>query len=181
MAVFIIAALLGFFWLIITWVMGGIGHIGEFAHEVVIEHDISADHPEHGGGSSAFSPRVMAAFLTGFGASGAIVFHYGLGWLLSSVVGIVFGVVTGAISYGIASFLYKQQASSGVTMSEMVGLSGSVSVTIPAGGVGQVTLIVRNSQVEQFARSEDGQEIKNGTPVKVTKQIGDHLTVSTMA
>ena len=178
MVVFIILAVAGFIFLLLSWILGEIaGHAGEIAHDVVVEHDISADHPEQGG-PGVFSPRVASAFLTGFGASGAIGMWYHLTWMPSSIIGLFFGVVTGALSFGIARFMYKQQASSGVSMFEMVGLSGTVSVAIPAGGVGQVTLVVRGSQVEEFARAESGQEIKHGTPVKVVKWIGSRLIVS---
>jgi len=59
--------------------------------------------------------------------------------------------------------MYKQQAGSGVDDGrEMVGMSATVSVAIPKDGFGQVTLVIKGSQVEQFARSADGEAIKHG-------------------
>lgn len=148
------------------------------AHDVVVEHEISLDHATDTGGPSPFSIRIIAAFITGFGASGAISSYYHKGWMFSSFIGLLFGVLTGGIVYFLVSLMYKQQAGSGISMHEMVGLAGVVSVTIPQKGMGQVTLVVKGSQVEHFASSESGTEIKNGTNVKVVNLVGDRLIVS---
>lgn len=174
MIVFIILACLGFFFLVVSLIFG---EIFDVAHEVAIEHDISLDHGDFGT-PSVFSSRIISAFITGFGASGAIASYYGQEFLGSSLIGLGFGLVSGAIVYAIVSVMYKQQAGSGVTMAEMVGMSATVSVAIPKDGFGQVTLVIKGSQVEHFARAADDGEIKHGSSVKIDKFIGDRFIVS---
>lgn len=174
MIVFIILACLGFFFLVVSLIFG---EIFDFAHEVAVEHDISLDHGELGA-PSIFSSRIIAAFITGFGASGAIASYYGQAWLGSSLIGLGFGLVAGAFVYAVVSFMYRQQAGSGVSMAEMVGMSATVSVAIPSDGFGQITLIIKGSQVEHFARSRNSQAIPHGTSVKIEQFIGDRFVVS---
>ena len=175
MIVFIILACLGFFFLVVSLVLG---EIFDFAHEVAVEHDISIDHDGSLGGPSVFSSRIVSAFVTGFGASGAIASYYGQSWIVSSLIGLGFGLVAGAVVYSIVSVMYRQQAGSGVSMAEMVGMSATVSVGIPKDGFGQITLIIKGSQVEHFARSADGEAIKHGASVKIEKFVGDRFIVS---
>lgn len=175
MIIFIILALLGFLFLVLSLILG---EIFDFAHDVAVEHDISLDHDGDSGGPSPFSTRIISAFITGFGASGAIASYYHQSWIVSSLVGLGFGLTAGAIVYVIVSFMYRQQAGSGVSLNEMVGLPGTVSVAIPKDAFGQVTLVVKESQVEHFARSADGHPISYGTTVKIEKLIGDRFIVS---
>lgn len=182
MIVFMILAFLGFFFLVVTLFFGTIFEgIEDVAHDISLDHDLSLDHDTDVAGPSPFSIRILAAFITGFGASGAISSYYHKGWMVSSFIGLLFGALTGGIVYLVVSMMYKQQASSTISMDEMVGLAGVVSVTIPPKGFGQVSLVVKSSQVEHFASSESGDEIKNGTNVKVVKLVGDRLIVSPLA
>jgi hypothetical protein len=173
--VFIILACLGFFFLVLSLILG---EIFDFAHEVAIEHDISIDHDGDMGGPSVFSSRIISAFITGFGASGAIASYYGRSWIVSSLIGLCFGLVAAGIVYAVVSVMYRQQAGSGVSLAEMVGMSATVSVAIPREGFGQITLIIKGSQVEHFARSADGESIKHGVSVKIEKFVGDRFIVS---
>ena len=58
--------------------------------------------------------------------------------------------------YQFAKILYSQQASSEVQMSRLVGRSAEVTVAIPAGGVGQISLSVAGERTEHVARAKDG-------------------------
>ena len=58
-----------------------------------------------------------------------------------------------SVVYQFAKLLYSQQASSEVRMTGLVGQPAEVSVAIPAGGVGQVTLTVGGERTEHIARS----------------------------
>ena len=175
MVVFIILACFGFFFLVLSLILG---EIFDFAHEVAIEHDVSFDHGTDLSVPSIFSTRIIAAFITGFGASGAIASYYHQSLLSCSLIGLGFGLITAGIVYAVVSVMYKQQAGSGVTMAEMVGMSATVSVANPKDGFGQVTLVIKGSQVEQFARSADGEAIKHGVSVKIDKFVGDRFIVS---
>lgn len=177
MLVFIILAFIGFAFLVISLIFGEIFDVvGDVAHDIVVEHEISMDHPE-AGGPSPFSIRIIAAFLTGFGASGAIASYYKMSWIASSGIGLCFGLLTGAIVYSLISAMYKQQAQSGVSLSEMINSSGVVTVAIPKDGIGQVSVVLKSSQSEHLAKSEDGSEVKDGTNVKIVRVVGGQLIV----
>src|SRR5437867_1278923 len=105
---------------------GDIGGHGDFSHDT---------------GPSIFSARIMASFLTAFGAGGVVARYLGLSHLSSSAVGIASGVLLAGMVYQFAKVLYSQQASSEIRMTSLVGRTAEVTVGIPEGGVGQITLV----------------------------------------
>ncbi len=140
-------------------------------------HDVAADHGD-AGGPSIFSVRVMAAFLTAFGVGGVVARFYDLSHPAASGVGVVAGIVMGAIVYQFARLLYSQQASSEVRMPSLVGRLAEVSVPIPAGGVGQVSLTYGGERSEHIARSADGGTLARGAGVVITGLRGDTVIVA---
>jgi membrane protein implicated in regulation of membrane protease activity len=62
-------------------------------------------------------------------------------------------------------------------MAGLVGRSAEVTVGIPRGGMGQVTLEYGGERTTQIARSKDGGPIAPGTAVVVTALLGDSIIV----
>jgi membrane protein implicated in regulation of membrane protease activity len=89
----------------------------------------------------------------------------------------VAGVVMSGAVYQFAKILYSQQASSEVQMTRLVGKTGEVTVGIPKGGMGQVTLEYGGERTTQIARSKEGGAIPPGTAVVVTALRGDSIIV----
>jgi membrane protein implicated in regulation of membrane protease activity len=145
-------------------------------HEVTA-HDGVLDHGGEFGGPSIFSARIMASFLTAFGVGGVVARYYDLSHPAASGVGIVAGVIMSSIVFQFAKILYSQQASSEVQMAALVGRSAEVSVGIPEGGVGQVTLTFGGQRTEQVARSASGGAVARGTEVLITALRGDSVVV----
>jgi hypothetical protein len=165
----------GFLFLLIMLFAGEIfGGDHEFAH-------VPSDHvdTDHGGGPSIFSARIMASFVTAFGVGGVVGRYYRLTHPASSAVGVVSGVALSSIVYQFAKFLYSQQASSEVKMSTLVGQFAEVSVSIPAGGVGQVALTFSGERTEHVARTADGRPLTRGAEVVITGLRGDGVVVAT--
>jgi len=148
----------------------------ELSHEMVVGHDV-----DHSGGPSIFRTRIIAAFLTAFGVGGVVGRYYGLSHPVSSGIGVVFGVVMSTAVYQFAKILYSQQASSELTMSNLVGTSAEVSVAIPARGVGQIVVHSRGERTEHIARSAGGTAIERGSQVTITSVGGDSVTVAPAA
>jgi membrane protein implicated in regulation of membrane protease activity len=145
------------------------------------DHDGSVDHGldtagEHGG-PGIFSVRIMAAFLTAFGVGGVVGRYAGLSHPAASGIGVIAGVVMATLVYQFARFLYAQQASSEVRMATLVGQHGEVSVAIPAGGVGQVTLSLAGERSDHLARTNTGDAVPRGAEVVVTALRGDGVIV----
>ena len=130
------------------------------------------------GGPGVFSARIMAAFVTAFGVGGVAGRYYNLSHPAASGVGVVSGIVMAGLVYQFAKMLYSQQASVDVRMPGLVGRSAEVSVAIPAGGVGQISLMASGERSEHIARSAGGQAIPRGAEVVVTGLRGDSLVVA---
>jgi membrane protein implicated in regulation of membrane protease activity len=167
MLVFAVIGLVGFFFLIVSALFGG-----DAGHDM----DHGVDH-DHGGAPSWFSTRVIAMFLTGFGATGAIARSYELSYPLSAALGLVTGLVVGAAGFQLIHFFMRQQASSTVQEDDMVGQLGSVTVAIPPNGIGQVVLEVKGRRVFPSARATTAAAIDEGVQVKVVRSSGSQVVV----
>jgi membrane protein implicated in regulation of membrane protease activity len=174
---FIYAAIgaFGFFFLL---VMLFVGEVFGGDHEIHVG-DVGADHGDvsHEGGPSIFSARIMASFLTAFGVGGVVARYYDLPHPAAAGCGVVTGIVMSGLVYQFAKILYSQQASSEVRMVRLIGKTAEVTVGIPRGGMGQVTLEYGGERTTQIARSKDDGVIPPGTVVVVTALVGDSITV----
>lgn len=173
-----IYAAIGAFGFLFLVVMLFVGELFGGDHEIHVG-DIGADHGEvgHEGGPSIFSARIMASFLTAFGVGGVVARYYDLPHPAAAGCGVVTGVVMSGLVYQFAKILYSQQASSDVHMGSLVGKTAQVTVGIPAGGMGQVTLEYGGERTTQIARSKDGGAIPPGTAVVVRTVLGDSVVV----
>lgn len=167
--VFLSIAGIGFLFLLVSLIFG---ELFEF-----FEHDVDFDHSLDHGGPSFFSTRVLSVFITAFGGVGAIGVRYGLSTGAASLAGFGSGVALGSLIYMFARFLYGQQASSDVSVRDLVGQTGRIVVTIPAGGVGQIRLQIGESLVDKIARSHDGQPVPENSVAKVEEILGETLVV----
>ena len=175
----LIYAAIGAFGFLFLLVMLFVGEIFGADHDAG-GHEISADHGGLGdhGGPSILSARIMASFLTAFGVGGVVARYYNLSHPASSGVGVVAGIVMSSIVYQFARILYSQQASSEVRMSTLVGRSAEISVAIPKGGVGQISLTYGGERSEHIARSGDGRALARGTEVVISGLRGDTVIVA---
>jgi membrane protein implicated in regulation of membrane protease activity len=143
------------------------------------DFDHGFDHDgDVGGGPSFFSARIIAAFMTAFGVGGVVARYYELSHPASSGVGVAAGFVMAGLVYQFARFLYSQQASSEVRMVGLVGRHGEVTIGIPAGGVGEITVTVGGERTTHIARSADGGAIVLGTEVLVNSVLGPSVIVT---
>ena len=174
----IIYALIGAFGLLFLLTMLFVGELFGGDHDVG-GADLGDGHGEfgHEGGPSIFSGRIMASFLTAFGAGGVVGRHLGWSHPAASALGVLTGVVLASVVYQFAHILYSQQASSEVHMSGLVGVSGDVTVAIPASGHGQVAVVFRGEPSTQIARSAGGTPIPAGTLVRIVALAGDGVVV----
>jgi membrane protein implicated in regulation of membrane protease activity len=143
------------------------------------DFDHGFDHDgDGGGGPSFFSARIIAAFMTAFGVGGVVARYYELSHPASSGVGVATGFVMAGLVYQFARFLYSQQASSELRMAGLVGRHGEVTIGIPSGGVGEITVTVGGERTTHIARSADGAAIAAGTEVVVSSVLGPSVVVT---
>ena len=174
----LIYAAIGAFGLIFLLGMLFVGDLFGGDHEIHVG-EVGGDHGDvgHEGGPGFLSARIMSSFLTAFGVGGMVARYYGLSHPASAGCGVVAGAAMSGLVYQFAKVLYSQQASSEVRMSRLIGKTGEVTIGIPHGGMGQVTLEYGGERTTQIARSKDGGEIAPGTAVVVTALLGDSIIV----
>ncbi|MGH9675222.1 MAG: hypothetical protein ACRD44_18780 [Bryobacteraceae bacterium] len=166
-AVFLGLAGIGFLFLLVSLVFGGL-----FEH-----FDHSFDHDLDHGGPSFFSSRVLSVFITAFGGFGALATRYGLSIAPASAIGFASGVFFAGIIYYFARFLYGQQASTELRSHDISGRMARVTVTIPAGGVGQVRMQIGEELVDKIAKSHDAASISENTVVRIQEVLGEVVIV----
>ena len=168
--VFLGIAALGFAFLLLSLVIGDL--FDSFGFETGL--DGAGDAHGHG----FLDSRVLSVFITAFGGFGAIGIQAGLSVVASSLLGLGGGIVLGGLVSLFARFLYKQQSSSSVGTTQLVGRTAQVIVSIAPGSLGQVSCRVGEERVEKLARARDNREIKAGSTVRVDEVAGDSLIVS---
>ena len=116
--------------------------------------------------------KSILAFVTMFGWTGVVWGKSGwLGFLAAFVIGLFAMFLTALAVY----LMFKLQHSGNVQTSDIVGSSGTVYITVPAGRKdhGKVTVSLKGSTQEITAVADE--EIPTGTPVKVAEALSDTL------
>lgn len=168
MTVFIILAVVGLMLLLISAFFGVFGDDIEAAPEV------------EGGGPHFLSLRSIAVFLTAFGTVGAIARYYNLSVMLSSLWGVLAGAAMSGIYVLAMNLVRSQEASSLIESKDLIGLTGRVTVAIPADGLGEVSCTVKAQVTRRLARSKNRQAIPEGAIVRITEVQGDVVLVETV-
>lgn len=170
MTVFIIIAMVGFVFLLISALFG---HDTDHDFHLEAAHEVSfGEHP------SPFSTRVISLFMVAFGAAGAIAHIYGMGITGASLVGLGAGLIVAFSGYKLIELFMQQQSTSVVTEEQLVGTVGQVSVAIPADGVGQISVEVNEKRMYPMARAAAaGTTFPEGVQVKIVRSSGSTVYV----
>jgi len=168
LALFAIIGGIGFVFLVISLVVGDIFEAVGF--DLGVGGDSGLDF-------GFLDSRVLAVFITAFGGFGAIGVQMGFGAVAASLIGLLGGVIFGAVVSLFGRFLIGQQATSSVADEDLIGRTAQVAVTIKPGEVGQISIRIGDQRVEKIARSRGDEEIKAGTLVKVAAIAGDSVIV----
>lgn len=173
LTVYLLIGAAGFLFLVLSFFFSDL-----FEHLGV---DVSSlDHLDVGtDGIGVLDSRVVSIFITAFGCVGAIGVQLGLNPVLSGILGLLSGIVLGAIVFYFGKLLYHQQASSSVSAHQLLGRLAEVTVTIPPGTVGRISCRFGEERVEKLARARDEIEIKSGTTVRIEEIAGEAVIVST--
>ncbi len=165
--VFVLAALVGGGLLLVTVVLDDV--LGGVLDALHIDFSI--------GGISLMPP--LLAFIAMFGVGGIFAtqvldLHGGP----AAVVGVGFGVVGFAIAFLLFRTLKRAEGTRPFSVGDLVGQTGSVSVTIPAGRLGTVYVRAEGQNHEISATATE--EIPSGAAVKVIGTAGMGLVVERM-
>lgn len=170
----------GFLFLLILALMGhffdGAGHheVGSGGHA-----EAGADGTD-GSGVSAFSPMIIAAFMTGFGAFGYLLTlapatkSPAISAPLAAVGAFAFANV---IVWALRLVFRKTQSSSESQVASVVGTTATLGTGIPENGVGEIVYVQGGTRYTAPARAEDGKPIATGAAVIVTRIAGSQFFV----
>jgi membrane protein implicated in regulation of membrane protease activity len=133
--------------------------------------DQTAGHAAQGSAVSVFNFVTLTAFLAWFGGTGYLLTRYSGLWVgFGLLVAVVSGLAGGGVVF---LFLTKVLISHEENMDqadyEMAGVLGRVSVSIRAGGTGEIIYSQVGTRRVCGARSEDSSAIAKGTEVVVTR------------
>ena len=117
-------------------------------------------------GGDLFSGAALAGFLGAFGFVGALTLGGTGSTMIAIIVGIVSGLVIGALVGWISLRLKQGGDESNVRTTELTGRTGTVIIAIPQDGYGEVSVVASGHITKLNARASE--PITAGTPVTVT-------------
>ncbi|HYE72173.1 MAG TPA: hypothetical protein VEF04_02540 [Blastocatellia bacterium] len=163
--VFLLITTVGFVFLLASFLLGDLFEMfsqdsGGSAHEMGI-----------------FDTRVISIFATAFGGFGALGMMTGLGVAVSSLLGLIGGIVLGAAVFFFGRMLYQQQSSSSISAHHLIGRIAEVIVTIHPNSIGKVSCRIGEERIEKLAVSRDNNIIKIGTLVVIESVTDEYVTV----
>ncbi len=134
-------------------------------------HTAGGGSADHGGHVSVFNFVTLTAFLAWFGGTGYLLTRYSSLWFLA---GLGFSILSGLVGAAIIfQFLIRVLTSEDENLDpadfEMCGVLGRTSVSIRAGGTGEIIYSQEGTRRTCGARSEDASGIAKGTEVVVTR------------
>jgi membrane protein implicated in regulation of membrane protease activity len=132
---------------------------------------------DHSGvpGISFFSPTVLACFVTAFGACGLILTRIEATrspWI-SAPISAIAGFAMASLAFALFNFMFKHtQSSSESHVSSLVGQTASIVSPIPLDGVGEIAYVQGGCRYTAPARTESGDPVPAGKPVRITRIVG---------
>jgi membrane protein implicated in regulation of membrane protease activity len=131
-------------------------------------------------GISFFSPTVLSAFVTAFGACGLILSRIEATnsvWASAPLSAIIGGGIAWLVFLFFNAMFKKTQSSSESRVATLVGQTASIMTPIPENGVGEIGYVQSGSRYTAPARSQDGKPIPAGQPVRISRIVGSQFYV----
>jgi hypothetical protein len=152
---------------------------GDFGGDFDVEADVDGDIGDSytgSGWSGWISMKVMAAFGTAFGASGAIVQAHASIASFALPVAIFSGLIIAFLVKKLVDFLKKQEGDSVYNRNSLLGLEGTMLLGVTGNDIGEAQFVYESQLASFPARSKGGEEIKNGDKIIVVS-VSSILTV----
>jgi hypothetical protein len=133
----------------------------------------------HGDGLPFLSLTSVSAALLGGGTGGLVAGGSGLGAVGSGVVAALSAVALIAILHVVVMpYIRRQQANSHQGRASYVGLLGTVTLELPAGGWGEVSFVdTGGNRVRARAKSAEPNPLPKSTPVYIADVDADYVHV----
>jgi membrane protein implicated in regulation of membrane protease activity len=135
-------------------------------------HGIHVPHSSAGTNLPWFNFGTMAAFLAWFGGTGYLLERYSHFWVLAALgIAIVSGLAAASVVFWfMAKVLMAREAALDPADYDMVGVLGRVTISIRAGGTGEIVYSQEGTRRASGARAEENLgAIPKGAEVIVTR------------
>lgn len=124
------------------------------------------------------SVQGLMAFFLMFGLVGlALSREAQLGGAVAFVGALTAGIAAMVVIGLIYLFFQRMQSSGNIVMRNAVGMEGTVYLTIPADGTGQIQVSIQGRLRVEDALTESGRPLSTGTPVRVTGLRGSQTLI----
>jgi membrane protein implicated in regulation of membrane protease activity len=171
--------------LVFTLISAVMGHLfGGMDHDSDVAG--SGGHAEAGvdgsdmPGVSAFSPTILASFVTAFGGFG-IIFSQFPGtrspWVSAPLSVVCALGLAGALLGVLRQVFKKTQSSSESRVASLAGQIATVITPIPEHGVGEIAYVQAGTRYTAPARTETGAAVGGGQPVRIARVVGTQFYV----
>jgi len=161
--------------MIFYWVIGVLGFLILAMSFVIVD---IADVIGFDDDSSWINSRMIAIFATAFGATGIIAVDRDLDPFVALGPSLISGLLMAILMAAVSKWLYAHQGSSSFDPQLLSGQSAQVFTRIPADSIGEISLVVNGTQQRFMARSENNEEVIEGTKVTITSVMGNIMNVS---
>lgn len=139
--------------------------------------DISSDQADADVSFKLLSVQGLTSFFMMFGLVGLALLRAGLHILITILGGAVAGLVTVAVTGLIFSQMKRLQTEGTIRIQNTVGSEGTVYLTIPRNGTGQVQVIAQGSLKIFDAVSSNKHQIATGQKIRVTGVAGGNTLI----
>ena len=134
-------------------------------------------------GISFFSPTVLAAFITAFGACGLILRSIpatSSHWISAPLSAVIGAVIALLVFWLFNTMFRKTESSSESRVATLVGQAASIVTPIPENGMGEIAYVQGGTRYTAPARAVDGKPVGAGKSVRITKIAGTQFFVETV-
>jgi membrane protein implicated in regulation of membrane protease activity len=173
---FLVCAVIGGFFVFLKLITQFAG--GDSATGIGVESDIDTHHADSDIGFRLLSMHGLSAFFMMFGLVGLALYRQSQAGVIISIIG---AVAAGTVSVWIIGKIFQGasqlQSSGTLQTADAIGSTGTVYLTIPAGGIGRVSINFRNHLREFDATEKNGAEAPTGTPIRVVQVNANILVV----
>jgi len=175
---FLACAIIGGFFVFMKLIMQFFGGDTDTHVGVDSNIDIDSSHADSDLGFRLLSLQGLSAFFMMFGLVGLALYRQSQ---MGTFIAIIGAVAAGMMSVWVIGKLFQGavnlQSSGTLKTADAVGSSGTVYLTIPEGGIGQVSLNFQNRLREFDAIEKNGSEVPTGIPVRVVQVKANVLVV----
>jgi hypothetical protein len=163
--------------LIMMFVGGGFSDDGLDSALDTSNIELSGDHPAADLSFQLLSVQGLTSFFMMFGLVGLALLKANLSVLLTVAGGMIAGLVTVALSGLIFSQMKRLQTEGTINIQNTIGTDGSVYLTIPKNGTGQVQIIVQGSLKIFDAVANNKSMIATGEKIHVVGVAGGNTLI----